>query len=149
MSNLTEAVYSRWNDASLDTSICDLFWVHPMASAYGSTPEDDASKAMPRAEFSLNDESPEDHTVGHTLRVVVIKFNLWYADDVALETALDLIETTYDNSEKAGTNPLALSNGTAIRVQWLGRESGPLDENVYAGSVEFELEWQKSFNIPA
>ena len=149
MSDLTDGIYSRWNDAGLDTSICDLFWVHPMADAYGSTPEDDANKALPRAEYSLADESPNEYCVDYILRIAQLKFNLWFDDDSNLETALDLIESIYDNSEKAGTDPLAVATGTVIRVQWIDRESGPIDENLYAGSVEFEVEWQKTVSVPA
>jgi hypothetical protein len=83
------------------------------------------------------------------LRIAQLKFKLWFDDDSNLETALDLIESTYDNSEKAGTDPLAVATGTVIRVQWIDRESGPIDENLYAGSVEFEVEWQKTVSVPA
>lgn len=140
---------TRWNDASLDTSICDLFRTHPMANAYGSTPEMDDNKALPRAEFSISNDEPNDHAVGYTLRTSMLKFNVWHSNDVSLETALDLIESTYDNSQKASTNPFVATSGSVIRVQFAGRESGPVDENVYLGTVEFEVEWQKTFSVPA
>lgn len=147
--SVTAAIVSRWNDASLDTSICQLFKAHARESMYGSTPEDIATRALPRAQFTLEGDIPVGHTVSKTLREHIVTFEVWHSDDVALETALDLIEATYDNSERAGTDPLSVSNGTVIRVQYSGRESGPVNENVFLGSVEFEVEWQKDNSVPA
>jgi hypothetical protein len=147
--SVTAAIVSRWNDTSLDTSICQLFKAHPRADGYGSTPEDIATKALPRAQFTLEGDLPIEHTVGKTIREHIVTFEIWHSDDTALETALDLIEATYDNSERAGTDPLSVSNGTVTRVQYSGRESGAVNENVFLGSVEFEVEWQKDNSVPA
>jgi hypothetical protein len=147
--SVTAAILNRWNDASLDTSICAIFRTHPRANAYGSTPEDIAAKNLPRAQFMVEGDIPVEHTVGKTLREHMVTFEVWHSDPAALETALDLIESTYDNSERAGTDPLTVSNGSVIRVQYSGRESGPVDENVFLGSVEFEVEWQKDNSVPA
>lgn len=147
--SVTAAVLTRWNDAGLDSSICNLFRSHPNADAYGSTPEDIATKNLPRAQFTVEGDLPVEHTVGKTLREHVVTFEVWHSGGEALETALDLIEATYDNSERAGTNPLSVSNGSVIRVQYSGRESGPVDKNVFLGSVEFEVEWQKDNSVPA
>lgn len=147
--SVTAAVLSRWNDTSLDTSICELFRSHPRADMYGSTPENIATKDLPRAQFTVEGDLPVEHTVSKTIREHVVTFEVWHSSGVALETALDLIEATYDNSERAGTDPLSVSNGTVTRVQYSGRESGPVDENVFLGSVEFEVEWQKDNSVPA
>lgn len=147
--SVTAAVLARWNDTSLDSSICELFRSHPRADGYGSTPEDIATKNLPRAQFTVEGDLPIEHTVGKIFREHIVTFEVWHSDGASLETALDLIEATYDNSERAGTNPLTVSNGSVIRVQYSGRESGPVDENVFLGSVEFEVEWQKDNSVPA
>lgn len=147
--SVTAAIVSRWNDASLDSSICDLFRIHPSNPDYGSTPEDIASKDLPRAQFMVEGDVPVEHTVGKTLREHMVTFQIWHSSSSNLEIALDLIESTYDNSERAGTDPLSVSNGSVVRVQYSGRESGPVNENVFLGSVEFEVEWQKDNSVPA
>jgi len=144
--SVTAAILNRWNDASLDSSICNLFRAHPSNNAYGSTPE---GNELPRAQFMVEGDIPVEHTVGKTLREIMVTFEVWHSDPAALETALDLIETKYDNSERAGTDPLSAANGSVIRVQYSGRESGPVNENVFLGSVEFEVEWQKDNSVPA
>ena len=147
---LPASVVSRWNAASLDSSICTLMRIHPSASMYGSSAESDSDSALPRAEFSLTGDSPDVHTVGSRQRIATLTFELWYGNGSDLETALDLIEATYDNCDRAGTSPFTISGGTVTRVQYIGdRESGPIDENVYSGTLSFEVEWQKAVSVPA
>lgn len=144
-----QATLSRWNDTGLNSSICRLVWVHPDSNDYGGTSEEDADSVMPRAEYYFDEEKPDEFTVSYTLRQARLVFNVWLATGSALETALDLIEAKYDNSWRAGTDPFAITNGTVTRVQFMGRESGPVDENVFTGSLEFEVEWQKTSSVPA
>ena len=146
--SLSAAVYSRWNDAGLGASICDLFRAHP-SNVFAGTPEDDDDATLPRAEFSLSGDNPVENTVGHTIRRSVLEFRVWHSSGTGLETALDLIESIYDNSNRAATNPLSISNGSVVLVQFVGRESGPVDKELFEGSVEFEIEWQKQFSVPA
>jgi hypothetical protein len=147
---LPASVVSRWNAASLNTSICKLMRVHPSVNSYGSTAESDSDSILPRAEFSLTGDTPDVHTVGNRLRVSTLVFELWHSSGTNLETALDLIETTYDNCDRAVTSPFTISGGTVTRVQYIGdRESGPIDENVYSGTLSFEVEWQKAVSVPA
>lgn len=142
-------VYDRWNDASLDTSICAIAQTHPMANAYGPTAENDTDATLPRAEYLIESEPPNEHTVAYTLREAALTINVYHNDSDALEVALDLVETTYDNCHKAGTNPLTVSGGTVIRCQYKDRTSGPVNQNVYLGTVEFEIEVQRQNTIPA
>jgi hypothetical protein len=142
-------VYSRWNNAGLDSSICAIAQTSPMANAYGSTAENDTGAGLPRAEYMLEGEPASWHTVSYTLREAHLTINVYHNDSDALETALDLIEQNFDNCHNAGTNPLAVSGGTVIRCQYMDRTSGPVNENVYLGTVEFEIEVQRQNTTPA
>lgn len=142
-------VYSRWNDAGLDSSICALACTSPMANMYGSTAENDTDAGLPRAEYMIEGEPPSEHTVAYTLRTATLTINLYHNSSDDAEDALDLIEQTFDNCHIAGTNPLTVSGGTVIRCQYKDRISGPVNENVYLGTVEFEIEVQRQNTIPA
>ena len=142
-------VYSRWNAAGLDSSICEISHISPAASMYGSTAENETDAGLPRAEYMIEGEPPSEHTVGYTLRTAFLTINIYHNDSDDLEDALDLVQQTFDNCHKAGTNPLTVSGGTVIRCQYKDRTSGPVNENVYLGTVEFEIEVQRQNTIPA
>jgi hypothetical protein len=147
--NIGAGVYSRWNNAGLDSSICDLRKAHPSSLEYGSTAENEDDPELPRAEYCLLPASPSEHAVGATLRMCTLVIKMWFSDEDDLETALDLTELMYDNCESAATSPLTVAGGNVTRVQFSGRESGPVNENVYLGTVEFEIEVQRANTTPA
>jgi len=142
-------VYSRWNNAGLDSSICPIAQTSPMANAYGSTAENDTGAGLPRAEYLIESEPASGHTVAYTLREALLTINIYHNSSNDLETALDLVEQTFDNCDRAVTNPLTVSGGTVVRVQYKDRTSGPVNEKVYLGTVEFEIEVQRQNTIPA
>jgi len=147
--SMAGAIVTRWDATGLDTSICELFRVYP-GGEVGGTPEDDdtADPLLPRAQFYLEGDNNTEGTVGYTLREIVLRFELWHSSGVSLETALDLIEDTFDNSYRAGTDPVTIPNGVINKIEYVSRESGPANEQVHFGFVEFEIEWQKTFAVP-
>jgi hypothetical protein len=146
--SLFSAFLSRWDDASLNSTVADLSRSSG-EDEFGAFPEDLAGKALPRAQFHLTDEQPVEFTTSYRLRQCVVNVTVFHNSDALLETALDSIESAIDNSENAGTDPMAVSGGTIINVQFSARNQYPETEGVFRGYVEFELTWQKLLSTPA
>jgi len=147
---LGKGIYDRWNDASLDTSIAKLYRGNWGLMGADSTPESDANKDMPRAEYGLGPDTVYEDAVEYSIRITEVRFKVWHTDLVALEGFLDTIESNINDSDRAGTNPLVISEGDVIDVRFEGREAYKLpDKNVYAGYVDFTLMWKKARTTPA
>lgn len=148
--SLAAAVYSRWNAASLNSSIAILYRANPGPDIYAATPEDLNTKNLPRAEYYIEDDSPDTHTVSYRIRKAYLTFRVYHTNDATLETVLDSIEQNFDNSENASTSPMALSSGDLLCVEFAGgRQIEPLDENVFLGTLQFTITWQKARTTPS
>lgn len=148
--SLAAAVYSRWNAASLHSSIAVLYRANPNADIFGATPEDLSTKSLPRAEYYIEDDSPDIHTVDYRIRKAYLTFRIYHTNAATLETVLDSIEQNFDNAENASTGPMTLSSGTLLCVEFAGgRQIEPLDENVFLGTLQFSITWQKSRTTPS
>lgn len=150
--SIPAAVVTRWDNASLDSSIAALYRANPGLDDFGAFPEDLAAKSLPRAEFFVEDDSPNTHTVAYRIRRAFLTFRVYHTNESTLETLLTSIEDNFDNSENAATNPFSLSSsfGTVVCVQYRGpREIHPVDEGVYLGTVTFSVDWQKARVTPS
>ena len=147
---LAAGIYSRWNDASLDTSIAKLFRGNWSLMGVDSTPESDGNKDLPRASFGLGPDTVYEDAIEYSIRIAELRFKVWHTDLVALEGFLDTIESNMNDADRAGTNPLVISEGTVMDVRFEGREAYKApDKNVYAGYVDFTLMWKKARTTPA
>jgi len=147
---LSAGIISRWNDASLDTSIAPLDRGHWGGLEVDPVAESEAGKAFPRAVLELGPDTVYEDAVEYSLRVSQVRFRVWDTGLVALEGFLDTIESNMNDSDRAGTSPLAISDGTVVDLRFEAREAYKLpDKNVYAGYVDFTLMWKKARTTPA
>lgn len=147
-SNIASAFKERWDNAGLNTSVAPLFIAAPSAALFGATPADLSGIKLPRAEYVLERDDVVEHTYNIRVRRVTIMVRVYAKGSV--ESYLDEIEDEIDNSDRAATNPMALTNsaGKITEIQFVGRDVAPLDENVSMGTLEFQIEWSKVKTIP-
>jgi len=149
--SLAAAVVTRWNNAALNSSIAVLYRANPGLDEFGAMPEDLGTKDLPRAEFFLEEDTPNSHTVAYRIRRAFLTFRVYHSNDHTLESLLTSIEDNFDNAENAGSNPFSLSSsfGEVICVQYRGpREIHPVDEGIFLGTVTFSVDWQKAKVTP-
>lgn len=146
--NIMAAFRERWNNAGLNTSVASLHAAAPSVALFGAMPGDLSGATLPRAEFVIERDDPVEHTYNLRVRRATILVRVYAKGSV--ESYLDTIEAEIDNSDRAATNPMILANsaGKITEVQFVGRETTPIDKNVTLGTLEFQIDWCKVKTIP-
>ena len=142
---IAAAIFSRWNDTSLDTSIAKLYPGDDDAAPPGAS--------MPRAQYSLGTETEQadDRSRGNRIKIQPVRFRIWTNDWLLTGTHLDSIEDEFVNSWRAGTNPLSIatSEGVVLDIDFDSKDRTKEEDDVFQGVIQFSIMWQKANAVPA
>jgi len=140
---IANAVKSRWDDASLDSSIAVLY--------PGSAESNPEGTSLPRAEYTLGQDREGRKSRGTREMFQPITFLVWGTVSGTVRDYIDSIDSSFVNSEKATTNPfvIASSVGTILGVNYVGKNSVKVEEGIYEGFVSLSIHWAKPNAIPA
>ncbi len=143
---IADAVKSRWDNASLDTSIATLY--------AGSEDEGESSPEgtdLPRAEYVLPLDSEGRKSRGWVEMFQPLRFRVWGTNSRTVRGYVDSIESSFVNSEKAATNPFSIASSVGVihGVNRGGKASQKEDEGIYGGIVNLSIHWSKPDAVPA
>ncbi len=140
---IADAVKSRWDDASLDSSIATLYVGDEESSPEGTS--------LPRAEYVLLQDRPGRRSRGSREMFQPVRFNVWGTNSRTTRGYIDSIESSFVNSEVAVANPFSIASsvGTILGVNHIGKDSVRVDEGIYQGVVNLEIHWSKPNAVPA
>jgi len=137
--NLATAVYTRWNDTSLDTTVSTVYW--------GETaPEGDD---LPRAVYEIASDDNTGMSVGSLMHTVRLRFKTWDASPELVSGYNRLIFNAFHNAHNAGTNPLTMSGGTVQHCLYQSETTEEEDTEVYMGIVDFEVKYEEQNTTPS
>lgn len=154
--DISTAVYDRWNNTSLNTTIDELYPANidktnrfrfPREYTGGSPAED----GLPRAEYYLSPYRGAELSRGSRIIKQDVRFQVYnnaYEQTLAWMTA---IEDKFVNAELAATDPMSLDTnvGTILSVSDGGGTVEKLDDKVFFGFHQFEILWRKANSIPS
>ena len=136
--NLATGVFTRWNDASLDTSVDTLYW--------GETaPEGDT---LPRAVYNLTADDSQGLSRGSLIHLTRLRVQTWDETMELVSGYNDSIKAVFHNADKAVTSPLSMSGANITHCLYRTATVVQEDEGVYMGVIEFEIQWQETNAIP-
>lgn len=152
--HVADAVYSRWNAASLNTSIAPLYPANKGVdgtwrnrSTGGSPTEQD----LPRAEYVLDTSIVVGKSRGSRMLRQPILFQLWLAGFEATADAVDAVRAAFTNSEQASSNPLLIP-ASAGKVMSVEHENGSVlkqDDELFQGIERIVVFWREANAIPS
>ena len=144
---IADAVKSRWDDASLDTSIAALY-PGSDGDEGESSPE---GTSLPRAEYVLPQDSEGRRSRGTREMFQPLRFRVWGANSRTVRGYIVSIESSFVNSQLATPNPLSIASsvGTILGVNHVGKGSQKEDEGIYGGIVNLSIHWAKPNAVPA
>jgi hypothetical protein len=151
MLEVGNAVFDRWNDASLDTSVAELYpgakHVTSRRNVAGSPAETDT----PRAEFVMEMESVVQKSRGTYVHRQPVRFQVWDTQMAQTVTHVDAITSAFVNSELAASNPFAIpaSVGVVLAVEDAGGTVLKQDDEMFQGVKQIEVLWRKANVIPS
>lgn len=136
--NLATAVYTRWNNASLDNTVSTVYW--------GETaPEGDD---LPRAVYEIASDDNSGLSRGSLMHTVRLRFKTWNASPELVSGYNRLIFNAFHNAHNAGTNPLTMSGGTVQHCLYQSETTEEEDTEVYMGIVDFEVKYEEQNTTP-
>ncbi len=140
---IADAVKSRWDNASLDTSIATLYPGDEESNPEGTD--------LPRAEYVLPDDREGRRSRGTREMFQPLRFMVWGTNSRTTRGYVDSIESAFVNSEIAATNPFSIASsvGTILGVNHVGKGSIKVDEAIYQGIVNLSIHWAKPNAVPA
>jgi hypothetical protein len=133
MDELADAVYSRWTDASLDTSIAALYPGGDGQRATRNTGGSPEGTALPRAEYRIMIPPPQVKTRNSRVSQAMVAITVWASTAESRDEYLGTIWDQYVNSDAAGTNPLSMATGSVLEVDDGGQIALKEDDKVYMG----------------
>jgi hypothetical protein len=133
MDELADAVYSRWTDASLDTSIASLYPGGDERSSTRNTGGSPEGATLPRAEYRIMIPPPQVKTRNSRVMQAMVVITVWSSTAETRDQYLGTIWDEYVNSDAAGTNPLATATGSVLEVDDGGQIALKEDDAVYMG----------------
>ena len=147
LQTLKVGIFTRWNDASLDTSIATLYpgdTDQSRAAAAGS-PE---STAKPRAQYHVSESPPVSKTRASRVLQGAVLFSVWGSTSEAVDGYLTSISTAFINADQAGT-PLAISGATVLDVNDSGSSNMKEDDDTHRGDITFIIDYRIENVVPA
>lgn len=140
---IADAVKSRWDDAGLDTSIATLY--------VGDEESNPEGTSLPRAEYILLEDGEGLRSRGTREIRQPLRFMVWGTNSKTTRGYVDSIESQFVNSEIAATNPLTIASsvGTILGVNYVGKGSVRVEEDIYEGVVNLSIHWSKPNAVPA
>jgi hypothetical protein len=139
---IAEAIYRRWNDASLNEAVASLYFGDRDAAPEGAI--------LPRAQYCLlTDRNRLRSRVGIEM-LQPVRFLVWASTDSVVGGYLDTIEFAFRNAEAAQSSPVSLASedGTILSVDGAGRSVVQEDEQVFRGTLQFDVQWIKPNTRP-
>ncbi len=136
--NLATGVFTRWNDAGLDTSIDSLFWAD-------TAPEGDV---LPRAVYDIPSDDEVGLSRGSMVHIARLRFKTWEATPELVAGHNDSIQSDFHNGDKAATNPLTMSGGTVTHCLFKSKTTVEEDPEVYMGVIDFEIQYTEANTVP-
>ena len=137
--NLATAIYTRWSDAGLNSSVTTLYWGD-------AAPE---GTAMPRAVYEIPSDDKSDLSRGSMIHIVRLRFKAWNETPELVTGYINSIQSKFHNSEKAATSPLNMSGGNINSCLYATSGVIQEDEEAYMGVVDFDIQWQETNSIPS
>ena len=141
---VSAAVLTRWNGASLNTSIAEL---------YQGDPGSPAAQALPRAQFTLVVEDDEQLSRGSVITLATVRFQVWNRGASVVGGYLDSIRDAYRNSHRDSVaNPLVVAGAKVTNSVLIGSGfvvAEPDDAEIYQGVVHIEIRWTETNSTPS
>jgi len=138
LQKLSVAVYNRWNDAGLNSSIAKLYPAGDSPGAKAGTTGTPESTSKPRAEYTLS-LSPPQKTRGSRRYSGSLFISVWGDTKEGVDAYISSIYDAFVNSESAASNPLSISNGTVLIVDDGSSDVNKVDDNTFRGNYVFEI----------
>lgn len=136
---LATGIYTRWNDAGLDTSVGTLHW--------GTTaPESDT---LPRSVYTIPSDKADALTRGTQIRTATVRFQIWAATPELAAAYGDSVKAAFHNADAAGTSPLDMTGGEIIECLTSQRSVEQEEESVYQQVVEFVVRYTEVNSTPS
>lgn len=154
--DIATAVYDRWNNTSLNTTIDELYPANidkanrfrfPREYTGGSPAED----GLPRAEYYLSPYRGVDLSRGSRIIKQDVRFQIYNGDYEQTLVWMNTIKSKFINAEQAATDPMSLDTdaGSILSVNDDGGTVEKLDDEVFFGFHQFEILWLEANSVPS
>ena len=142
--DIDNAILTRWNAASLNTSIATLYPGDDV-----STPEE-SSPTMPRANYYSMDDPLESESRGTLVKVKQYTFQVFATTYEAAAGYVKSIAAAFLNSENSTSNALqvAASIGKILSTHEVNEMTIKHDDSTFEGNYVLSVRWRKAKAIP-
>lgn len=142
---IEQAIFARWNAASLNSSVATLY------SGDGNDQASPENTVMPRASFHIADDRQIGRSRGNRLNMAALVLHLYATTRLAVLQYLALIDTAFVNADQAATATLQVSEsaGHIIDVDFVGQTVEEEGDNVFHGVMTLDVQYTKPNRVPA
>lgn len=145
---LSIGIYTRWNDASLNSSIAPLY-------AAGDTPQSGrnstgtpAGNNVPRAEYTVAVPAASSKTRGTRVYQGVANITVHGRGKATVDGYIKSIYDTFLNSEEAATNPFTMTSCSVLEVEDGGGSVLKVDDTVFRGEITLFVRYSVNNAVP-
>lgn len=146
MKALMDTIKARWDAASLDSSIANLYPAgdspkkgrNPAGSPEGTT--------LPRAEYTVNIAKPSVKTRSSRIRQALVTFRVWGKDPETVGGYVDSIAAKYLNADELS---LSFAGGTILEVDAGSQGLQKLDDALHMGQQLIHIQFREANMVPA
>ncbi len=149
MEELMAAIFKRWNDAGLNTSVAKLYPAGETPSISKNKTGSPEGSDKPRAEYFVMRGPSQSKSRNSRLYQPVATIKVWGTGAAQVVGFVDAINAAFVNSESAGTNPLVTSAGDVLDVNDGGNWTGKADDSTFEGEQTLLIRQRVNNRIPA
>jgi hypothetical protein len=140
--DVDNAVYARWNAASLNTLVASLFPGDDVPSPEGTS--------LPRANYYTTNDPLESESRSTLTNQKNVTFEAWGDNYETVAGYVKTIKQYMLNSENSATNPLKMVNSTGAILGTHKTNEGidKADDALFRGFFEMLIRWRENKAIP-
>ncbi len=143
------AIFNRWNDAGLNTSIAKLYPAGEQKSTTQNKAGSPEGSALPRAEYFVMRGAPKSKSRNSRIYQAVATIKVRGTRAIQVAGFVDAINEAFVNSETSSSNPFSFSVSDALDVDDGGVWSGKADDGVFEGELTLLIQQRVDNRVPA
>ncbi len=137
---LREAIYTRWENTGLTSSVAPLY-----AGERDAAPE---QTPLPRAQYNLSVDTQRTRSRGAQELLQNVRFLIWGSDDATVQQHLDRVEAAFVDAELADENPFSLppDDGRILSVDYVSQAIVQENRALFQGVLDLQIQWCRTFS---
>lgn len=146
MKPLMDTIKARWDAASLDSSIADLYPAGDSPKRGRNSAGTPEGTSLPRAEYIVDIAAPIGKSRTSRVRQALVTFRVWGTVSETVAGYVDSISAAFLNSDELG---LSFAGGTILEVDSGSQATEKQDDNLHMGQLVIYVKYREANAVPA